>query len=852
MKFKEMTPEDVDYLSTIYLQTEVSHEEKMDNLSKKFEVTPRTIRKWAKKLNLSNKHHLSTMSKQLLRAEERSLPDCDIVLVTAAQNKTSVNKGFIDSLKSYKSHLKKLGYKAEIVIIPSQYRNPTSIKESRKKLGKDWWVDEIDEYLYYGKIHFGDTLIAADSRVVPTAKIPLNGYESLASQNNLVLGHPRIHFKTLPRFKDQKLRTMNTTGFCTVKNYSKSKSGDIAYIHHSYGFTIVEKKPNGNCYIPRTVKVNSDGTFTDLQHRCTPKGVTKVSECKGFIAGDIHLRHIDQQKMLKTQKILTKIRPKEIVLHDVFDGATVNPHETKDLFIQKRKILEGENIVNNEVKDLLDFLTAFSLIHYDSEVKVVQSNHDDFLDRWVNNFDWKKDLHNSETYLELAKIQQTIDLRKYGNLIGYLLHTSGHTYIPNSESHFIGDYQVGHHGEYGINGARGSINSFKKLSQKMIHGHSHCLPGKYKVQFKDKGWGEINSVKKGDTILSFNPQTKRNEWTEVQDFIEVDYKDVMYKVKGNGFEQTFTKDHMLMMCNGDYIKASDAILSRSSSELPLTALPAQNDGIIVPEEVVKRIVAIAADGSKDNYRIRFHLKKERKIKRLKELFGDALIQYNSKDGSYDGYISTRGPLYKELMKYKNFSGSKKLTQDILKWDTSSLSVLEEELRHWDGTYDTGSSARQYSTTSKGEANYVMSALNRLGYSCTQTLKKGVNENHNDVTVISWCKNKSAVKNSEKGNHKVRFGGWNFDSYQADCKVYCVTVKNKCFWVQSGNTGQVSLTGNSPAMVDGVTCVGVSCKLWQYYNSKGLSSWAHSDCIIHADGKSQLIVYDETYEVSNLI
>jgi hypothetical protein len=59
--------------------------------------------------------------------------------------------------------------------------------------------------------------------------------------------------------------------------------------------------------------------------------------------------------------------------------------------------------------------------------------------------------------------------------------------------------------------------------------------------------------------------------------------------------------------------------------------------------------------------------------------------------------------------------------------------------------------------------------------------------------------------------------------------------------------------HSPELCDGVTAVGASCNLWQYYNSKGLSSWAYADAIIHNCGKSQLIVFDDnTYRFTNLL
>src|SRR5690606_3551906 len=138
---------------------------------------------------------------------------------------------------AYKDYItNELGKETEIVIIPSRYRNPTNNIEDEKTKTSDWWESDLDEYLFYGKVNFGDTLVSCDSHISPTAKNPLDGYEILAENNHVVLGHQKNHFKTLPRFRGDSLRVMASTGSITTKNYSKSKSGEHGSLLHSYGF----------------------------------------------------------------------------------------------------------------------------------------------------------------------------------------------------------------------------------------------------------------------------------------------------------------------------------------------------------------------------------------------------------------------------------------------------------------------------------------------------------------------------------------------------------------------------------------------------------------------------------------
>ena len=261
--YKDLTAENIEYIKHVYY-TEATHKEKMDVLSTKFGVGERSIRAWWKKLDLNKIS--SDLPIQLQKAQEKSVDrDTEVLLVTTAQNKTAVHKDLLSNLEAYRDYITTvIGKKCQIIVVPSRYRNPTNNIEDEKTKSQDWWCDEVDPYLFYGKVDFGDTLISADSNISPTSKEPISGYEILAEDKHVVLPHSKIHFKTLPRFRDDPLRVISTTGHLTLKNYSKSKSGESGFMLHSYGFVVIEMKDKNCCHIPRNVKVKSDGSFTDI------------------------------------------------------------------------------------------------------------------------------------------------------------------------------------------------------------------------------------------------------------------------------------------------------------------------------------------------------------------------------------------------------------------------------------------------------------------------------------------------------------------------------------------------------------------------------------------------------------
>lgn len=474
IKYKNLTEEQKEFIAQTYL-TSISHNEKIEILTIRFGVTGRTIRNWWTKLGINTIN--SNRPRQISKAMQREISeDSRVLLVTTAQNKTLVNTPMLTNMESYRDYLiKEKGINCEIVVIPSTYHNPTKIIEDPR--ASNWWATEVDKYIHYNKIIFGDCLIHTSFRVRPTASLPLSGLDLLAGGRHLVIGHPRVHFKTLPRFKEDPLYTMSTTGYCTYKNYSDSKAGDIGENHHTYGFSIIEMDEDGICLVPRNVKCNQDGEFTDIVYNVKGGKVTTIDSSEGFIWGDIHHQELDTECYAYTIDLINNLKPKVNILHDVLDGGSkgLNPHETKDMYILKKKIREGKDNVVKEVSEAVDFVNKVQL-DTDSDVKVIYSNHDFFLDRYINDHNWKKDLYNSEGYLQYAYLQQTEDMEKHGCIFGYLVNTYGNRrieYLSPKDKFMVGDYVVSLHGDFGQNGAKGTINTWKRLNEKTITAHSH-------------------------------------------------------------------------------------------------------------------------------------------------------------------------------------------------------------------------------------------------------------------------------------------------------------------------------------------------------------------------------------------
>jgi hypothetical protein len=110
---------------------------------------------------------------------------------------------------------------------------------------------------------------------------------------------------------------------------------------------------------------------------------------------------------------------------------------------------------------------------------VVRSNHDDFLDRWLKNTDWRKasTLKNSLEYMEYSAL--LLKGLAPNGVIPYLINKRFPKFktLGRSDSFVVKGWELAQHGDIGSNGSRGSLLQFRQLNTKIVVGHYHS-PGR--------------------------------------------------------------------------------------------------------------------------------------------------------------------------------------------------------------------------------------------------------------------------------------------------------------------------------------------------------------------------------------
>ena len=474
MKFNELPEETKTLAKTIYTDKNLSWDDRMKQLTELFGKSERTVRKWCSE-KLGFKEKIDIEPEQYESAKRRKTDKTKKrFIITWAQNNTPVHYGFFKNIEAYAKHID-----ADIHVIAGRYKNPTSLSDERTE---ETWVDELLPYLDANRHNVHKYLsIMSDVKIQPTATNPMSGLQGMSGINSCIFGSPKVQMEMIPVLEGNKPKMMVTTGAITQINYTDSKSGKKGEFHHTLGFAIVEIKDNETFFVRQVTANDRTGSFSDLYFKVDNGQVKKINEIAAIVLGDIHYGHHDDVILEKTFEMVNQLKPEHVVLHDVFDGNSISHHEMKDPFMQYAKEVEGSNSVENEINGMLEGLESFKKF---KNVVIVRSNHDDFLDRWLKNEDWKKQptSKNSLVYMEYSAIllkQYAKDRHNVKGVIPELINKKYPKFITlgRNDSYKVKDWELGQHGDVGSNGSRGSLLQFRKLNTKIVVGHYHS-PGR--------------------------------------------------------------------------------------------------------------------------------------------------------------------------------------------------------------------------------------------------------------------------------------------------------------------------------------------------------------------------------------
>jgi hypothetical protein len=338
--------------------------------------------------------------------------------------------------------------------------------------------DEIDMQVFEGGFETIDNLTLNSNLRLKDMKIlaqqinPMTGMTTkLCRDYTYIMPSAKIRYQSVAN-TTTKPRAMMTTGNLTKPNYKlHTAQGRKAMEQHQYGFVFVEVI-NNRIFTTYQVEATKNGDFYYLNERYQA-GKKTIVQPEAIVLGDLHIGDTNPKALAHSLKQIKELKPKRVVLHDLFNGHSINPHEQGHLLSSLRN-LNVRDSLDKELKSVYGFVAKLSKDFPKVQFLVAESNHDIFLERYL---DGKLFMEHPQNFLHAIKmIPHILEGEKPTLQIG--LELFGH--LPSNfhfakvdEEHRVRGVELAYHGHNGVNGSRGSGASFDRYNLKMITGHTH-------------------------------------------------------------------------------------------------------------------------------------------------------------------------------------------------------------------------------------------------------------------------------------------------------------------------------------------------------------------------------------------
>lgn len=379
-------------------------------------------------------------------------------------------KADVNFYKSIKNYCKK--QKAELLILVVE--DPAR-RQDKKNLG---FVDRIlrKEHFIISDVALNSNLFISQIKLSAKHIDPITGLARIGQRNgSFIYASPKQRYKAVPVANKGLPHVLMTTGAITKPDYNTDtymslRTAYIATNDHVMGALVVEKQDNKIFHV-RQIQADKKGHFIDLGKKYGPDSVVEERP-EALVLGDYHAGETSPSAKAAWFDVASVLQPKRIVLHDLFNGLSISHHEKNMHILKAQRAEAGQLDLRSELKIVTDELNELTALC--ESVVVVRSNHDDFLDRYLEEARYIHDPQNKRIALELAlaKLDNHNPLQVAVESLG-LLHRSKVRWLDRDADFKIARIQLGEHGDKGANGAKGSLQAMEHAYGQSVTGHSH-------------------------------------------------------------------------------------------------------------------------------------------------------------------------------------------------------------------------------------------------------------------------------------------------------------------------------------------------------------------------------------------
>ena len=336
---------------------------------------------------------------------------------------------------------------------------------------------------------------------------PLTGLDRIAqAKGSMALASPKQYLQFIANSNTKMPRALMTTGAITVADYSTDKSMSqrtsyLAEFDHVMGAIIVEIEDDRIFHF-RQVQFDDDGSFYDLGWQYKPDGTVEEVKETVCVFGDTHVGSHCPKVDTCLEEISEYVNCKEAIVHDLFDNRFNNHHDVHKPVLRASLSMQNKTSLMGEGKITAGWLNKWT--RRLEKLTVVKSNHDEALERYIDEGRWKDDPENLyDACLLVRKRIEGVDPLKYlvTEMAG-VARPKQINWLNRDEDYIVYGIENGAHGDKGGNGSRGSLRGIEKAYHKATVGHSHTAGI----------WREVYQVGTS-TLLKLSYNTGPSSWT---------------------------------------------------------------------------------------------------------------------------------------------------------------------------------------------------------------------------------------------------------------------------------------------------------------------------------------------------
>jgi hypothetical protein len=374
-------------------------------------------------------------------------------VITSVVNNSPLNVRFLAQLEEFTKE-----NDAQLLCVPQRYKNPSAMHTAEGCV----WPEGLP-YISHDAVLSERVVLAGSAKPQATSPRPISGYEGYGRGRSVVIGHSRIQLASVPRLLPDPAVFTLTTGSLSEAQYSDTKMGSLGMFHHVNAALLIEVDRTNNRMWFRHLHFNKVGE----------KLLDPLKDIDTLVLGDLHVGHGKRTLDPLNWSAVNALSFDQVVVHDVIDGYSISHHHDNDPFLRMAKRRDNTDCLLTELRSVSEALAPWL-----DRLKIVQSNHDEHIDRWLNSGKGHNDPVNMHLYhwLCLQKTEAIFyksTVQTYTALQHYLETYGGFrldNFVNRNTQFKVHGIELGQHGDRGANGSR-KLNA--KVRDKTIFGHRH-------------------------------------------------------------------------------------------------------------------------------------------------------------------------------------------------------------------------------------------------------------------------------------------------------------------------------------------------------------------------------------------